>query len=337
MSAQPGTRIGTDGEGRALIRTVHTATAEAPVETLYALLAHARLWPAVFQPTVFVELLEVPGAETARTSPGALVERFRIWASVNGKVVSWSSRRELDEARRVIAFRQEHSTPPIASMSGTWRIEPAGGGLSRVELVHEFSTIDSSPESHGWIAQALERNSTAELGQLCRLAELDARFAAGGGLLTEFEDSFEVDAPPEAVYAFIEHGELWEKVLPHVERSVLTVEQDGAQRLELTTRTPDGGRHQTSSTRLCIAPDRIAYKQNLTPRILLGHAGLWTVAPAPGGRTRATSRHTFTLDPEALEQVLGAGTTVEAARAHLRESLGANSRATLEHAGAPGS
>ena len=66
MSGQPGIQVGTDDAGRALIRTVHTATAEAPVETLYGLLAHARLWPAVFQPTVFVELLDVPDRKSTR-------------------------------------------------------------------------------------------------------------------------------------------------------------------------------------------------------------------------------------------------------------------------------
>lgn len=309
------------------VRTVHTIEADAPAATVYGLLVGSRDWPAVFEPTVFVDQLE-----TGDAPDGSSYERFRLWATVNGRVVSWSSRRDLDPARRLITFRQEHSTPPIASMAGSWQVEEAGG-RSRVTLVHEFTTVDGGEQSAQWITTALDGNSNAELGQLARLAELDAEHGAGGALVDSFEDTFDIDAPPAAVYEFIDRGDLWHERLPHVEESVLTVGEDGAQHLALTTVTPDGGRHQTASTRIRVDASRLAYKQDRTPEILLGHAGLWTIAPLDGGtRTRATSRHTFTLRPDALERVLGAGTTVDSARAHMREALGANSRATLEHA-----
>jgi hypothetical protein len=308
--------------------TTHGIEADAPADTVYGLLEASVNWPAVFEPTVFVDPLETGG-----NGDGTAFERFRLWATVNGRVVSWSSRRELDRAARRISFKQEHSTPPIASMQGSWHVEELGAARSRVTLVHEFSTVDGTEQSAQWITQALDRNSTAELGQLARLAELDAAHGAAGGLVGAFEDTFDIDAPPAAVYEFIDRGDLWRDRLPHVEESVLTVGEDGAQHLALTTVTPDGGRHQTASTRIRVDASRLAYKQEKTPEILLGHAGLWTIAPLDGGaRTRAVSRHTFTLRPDALERVLGAGTTVESAREHMREALGANSRATLEHA-----
>ncbi|ACU75338.1 actinorhodin polyketide synthase bifunctional cyclase/dehydratase [Catenulispora acidiphila DSM 44928] len=310
------------------VRTTHTIRASAPAQTVYGLLAAAGNWPAVFEPTVFVDPLE-----HGPVAGGVTFERFRLWATVNGQVVSWSSRRELDPGSRLITFRQEHSTPPIASMSGSWHVEERGAEASDVTLVHEFTTVDGSEQSARWITAALDRNSTAELGQLARLAALDAAHEAGGALVDSFEDVFDIDAPPAAVYEFLDRGDLWHERLPHVEESVLTISEDGAQHLALTTVTPDGDRHHTASTRIRVDASRLAYKQEKTPEILLGHAGLWTIAPLDGGaRTRATSRHTFTLRPDALERVLGAGTTVAAARAHMREALGANSRATLEHA-----
>jgi aromatase len=310
------------------VTTTHAIEAEAPATTVYDLLAASGNWPAVFEPTVFVDPLE-----RGEAADGASFERFRLWATVNGRVVSWSSRRELDPARLRITFRQEHSTPPIASMAGSWQVEQTGSGRCRITLVHEFTTVDGTEQSAQWITAALDRNSTAELGQLARLAGLDARYAADGGLVDTFEDTFDIDAPPAAIYEFIDRGDLWQERLPHVEESVLVLGEDGAQHLALTTVTPDGGRHQTASTRIRVDSGRLAYKQDKTPELLLGHAGVWTVAPLDGGtRTRATSRHTFTLRPDAIEPVLGAGTTVASARAHMRQALGANSRATLEHA-----
>ncbi len=311
------------------VRTTHDVTAEAPADAVYRILATARDWPAVFEPTVFVDVLET-GAAAGQAS----FERFRLWATVNGRVVNWSSRRELDPVARLISFRQEHSTPPIASMAGSWHVEDLGGGRSRITLVHDFATVDGSRKSEEWITAALDTNSGRELGQLAALAEAESRHAGGGRLVETFEDAFELDVAPEAVFEFIDRGDLWEQRLPHVSRSRLTVGDDGAQRLVMTTVTPDGSEHETSSVRVRVDGGRLAYKQDKPPALLTGHAGLWTFAPLAGGRTLATSRHTFTLRPEAVEQVLGAGTTVEAAMRHMREALGANSRATLEHAAA---
>ena len=110
------------------VRTTHTIDADAPADTVYGLLAASRNWPAVFEPTVFVDPLDEGVA-----GDGVTFERFRLWATVNGQVVSWSSRRELDRSTRLITFHQEHSTPPIASMSGSWHVEqngPAGCAAS---------------------------------------------------------------------------------------------------------------------------------------------------------------------------------------------------------------
>jgi aromatase len=52
---------------------------------------------------------------------------------------------------------------------------------------------------------------------------------------------------------------------------------------------------------------------------------------APDGGV-VTARHTVAIDPAAVTEVLGAGATLDDARSHLRDVLGANSRATLSHA-----
>ncbi|KOG87069.1 cyclase, partial [Streptomyces varsoviensis] len=69
-------------------RTVHETEIDAPADTVYAIIADATAWPERFTPTVHVE----------REPLGAAAERLRIWATANGEVKHWTSRRDLDAA-----------------------------------------------------------------------------------------------------------------------------------------------------------------------------------------------------------------------------------------------
>ena len=51
-------------------------------------------------------------------------------------------------------------------MGGTWIIEPAGEGASRVRLLHDYRAVDDDPEGLAWIDQAVDRNSRSELAAL---------------------------------------------------------------------------------------------------------------------------------------------------------------------------
>lgn len=101
------------------------------------------------------------------------------------------------------------------------------------------------------------------------------------------------------------------------------------QDMTMETVTTDGGTHTTRSIRLCVPARSIVYKQLVPPALLSGHCGAWTF-----GEDTVTARHTVAIDPARVEEVLGKGATVADARTHLREVLGANSRATLRHAAA---
>lgn len=59
-------------------------------------------WPLFLPPTVHVEQLDFDGDH----------ERLRMWATANGHVTSWTSRRTLDPQRRRITFRQELPAAP---------------------------------------------------------------------------------------------------------------------------------------------------------------------------------------------------------------------------------
>ncbi|MET9351180.1 aromatase/cyclase [Streptomyces termitum] len=299
----------------------HTLDVAARPEVLYELVADAAAWPAVFGPTVHVRHLE----------RGDRAERFRIWATVNGAVSDWTSRRTLDPEGLRVTFRQERSRAPIAAMGGEWRFEPRPGGGTRLVLLHDFAAEDDDPETVKWIRAALDRNSAAELDALARVAELG--HPAREVILT-FTDTLRFPGTVSDAYAFVHRADLWARRLPHVSRVRLTEEPPGVQDLEMDTVTADGSAHTTRSVRVCEEPSWIAYKQRITPRLLLGHSGLWEFAPGGDGTTVATARHTVLLDPSAVPEVLGAGRTLADARAHVRDALGRNSLATLRHAAA---
>ncbi len=301
-------------------RVVHTLRTPAPARRLYELVARAELWPAVFEPAVHVRILE----------RGRSTERFQIWARVADQVKTWTSRRTLDPDALRVTFRQERTQPPIASMGGSWEFRRDGGG-TEIVLTHDFAAVDEA--ALPGLRAALDANSEKELAALARLAE---RQFPVEELLFTFEDTVQVPSGDDA-YAFIERSDLWADRLPHVGKVTLTEEAAdtgsvGVQDMTMETVTADGSRHTTRSIRLCFPGESIVYKQLVPPALLSGHSGAWLFGR--NEKDTVTARHTVAIDPTRIEEVLGRGRTVADARAHLREVLGANSRATLRHAAA---
>ncbi|UUY52440.1 aromatase/cyclase (plasmid) [Streptomyces yangpuensis] len=310
----------TMADGEQVHRTVHETEVAAPAGVVYGMIADAARWPLLFLPNVHVDRLEFDGAN----------ERLRMWATANGQVKSWTSRRVLDAAARRIEFRQEIPSAPLTAMSGTWIVEALGAERSKLTLLHAFSVAGDRAADAAWVERATDTNSRAELAGLAALAGQWARLDE---LVLSFEDSVRIDAPPQLVYAFLEDAGRWPDRLPHVSRLDLTEETAGVQVMSMDTLTADGAAHTTESVRVCF-PDaaRIVYKQTVTPVLMSAHTGAWTVAPGPAGTTIATSRHNVVLREEAVERVLGAGTDLAWARSYVREALGRNSTATLNHA-----
>ncbi|MFF5232891.1 aromatase/cyclase [Dactylosporangium sp. NPDC000521] len=296
----------------------HEITVAAPPDRVYALLADAAGWPALFPPTVHAVVTPLSDGH----------ERLQLWATANGAVKTWTSLRTLDPAARRITFRQEVSAPPVASMGGEWHVSQAGDGRSRVVLTHTYSAIGDDPAGLAWIEEAVERNSGAEL------AALEAGALADPGIDFEFSDSVEFAGSARDAHAFIWDAQHWPARLPHVVSVDLSGESDGepagVQRLRMETLAKDGSSHTTESIRVGLPGLRIVYKQTRPPALLTVHTGRWTFEERDGLVT-ATSQHRVVLRPAAIEQVLGAGKTVADARTFVREALGANSLATLRH------
>ncbi|MEV7088428.1 aromatase/cyclase [Streptomyces sp. NPDC093085] len=303
-----------------LHRAEHTLTVDAPADVLYGLVADVTRWPAVFEPTVHVSHLE----RTARA------ERFEIWAEVNGRVAHWTSRRVLDPVRRYVSFRQDHSTPPVTTMSGGWHFRELPDGATEIVLRHRFAVQDDDPEAVAAVTAALDRNGARELAAL-------ARVAAGPypveDLVFSFSDRVELAGTAAEAYAFVDRADRWPELLPHVSRVKLTEDEPHVQELEMDTVTADGSRHTTRSLRICRPERWIGYKQTETPDLMTGHSGVWRFEEGPSGAV-ATATHVVVLAPDAIARVLGPDATPAEARAYVRDALGRNSRTTLERVAA---
>ena len=295
----------------------HTVEIAAEPEAVHRLLADAVAWPHLFPPTVHVE----------REDLGSGRERLHIWALAGEDVRAWTSQRQVCGEELEIAFRQEVSAAPVASMSGVWRVRARPEGGSRVVLSHAFRAVADDPAGLDWIEQATDRNSRSELESLRTLAE---GLGERDQVLFTFADEVLVEAPPEPVYDFLYRADLWPRRLPHVARVDLAEPADRQQVLEMDTLSTEGVRHTTRSVRIGRPPRLLVYKQTATPAALAAHTGRWILQDGPRpGTTRAISEHTVRLDPDKALGLPGVGSLAEA-RDAVRRALGANSTITLE-------
>lgn len=296
----------------------HETTVAAPAADAYRLLADVENLPQIFPPTIFVEQTERTGDE----------ERIRVWATANGEATGWSARRTLDERALRIGFEQDVSPEPIASMRGTYIIEPLGEGSSRIRLRLDYRAAGDDPESLKWIDQAVEENARSQLASLKVSLE---RSHADRDLTFSFEDTVRVEGSAKDVYDFINEAHLWEERLPHVAAVRLVEDAAGLQTLEMDTRAKDGSLHTSKSYRVCFPDNKIAYKEVRGPELLSLHTGYWTFEDT-GDAVLASSQHTVVLDTAGIAKVLGPQATVADARKYVRDTLSFSSRATLGRA-----
>ncbi|REF00946.1 aromatase/cyclase [Thermomonospora umbrina] len=297
----------------------HEIDVQAPARQVYRLIAQVENWPRIFPPTVHVDQVERSGDE----------ERIRIWATANGLVKNWTSRRTLDPDGLRIDFRQEVSSPPVAAMGGTWIVEPAGDDACRVRLLHDYRAVDDDPEGLAWIDEAVDRNSRSELAAL--KANVELAIGPGESRLVAFEDSVEINGSAKDVYDFLNEADRWQERLPHVPKVTLTEETPGLQILEMDTRTKDGSTHTTKSIRVCFPHHKIVYKQIGLPALMSLHTGYWLLTETATGLT-ATSQHTVVINTDNITKILGEDADLARARDFVRNALSTNSLATLGHA-----
>jgi ribosome-associated toxin RatA of RatAB toxin-antitoxin module len=300
------------------VQTEHRTLIVAPAASVFRIVADVTRWPLFFHPTVHARVLERANDQ----------ETIRLWAFANDEVRTWTSRRRVDPHALRVEFRQTVCAPPVASMRGEWLLKPVDATSTMVVFGHEYRAVDDDPDSAAWIAEAVDRNSNAELAALKAAAQNHDRLDE---LVVSFEDTVFVDGSAHDVYEFLYQARQWPDRLPHVSRLDLREDDSGIQFMEMDTRAPDGSVHTTSSVRVCFPDEAIVYKQVRVPALMNAHTGTWTIR-YEGNRVRLTAQHDVLLDDSAVGQVLGRQATLAQARAFVRTALGNNSRTTMERA-----
>lgn len=85
------------------------------------------------------------------------------------------------------------------------------------------------------------------------------------------------------------------------------------------------------SVHVCFPETHIVFKQTRLPAIMRAHTGSWAVTRLPHG-VRATAHHTVLLRRGTVTELIGPGSTVDDARAMVRQVLSTLSLATLGRA-----
>lgn len=153
----------------------HTVTVLAPLKTVWEILLDVVGYARIFPPTQHVEIVE----------EGEGYQIARLTVDVNGELHTWTSRRDIDEPRHVIAYRQLTTAPIVGSMSGEWRAFHLAEDATQLVLTHDFTTREpvdgkvagrfTPEEAEELLLAAVERNSVADLGAVRDEAERRVR------------------------------------------------------------------------------------------------------------------------------------------------------------------
>ncbi|MET9819877.1 aromatase/cyclase [Streptomyces sp. NPDC006355] len=296
----------------------HEVTIAAPAGVVYGLLADAAHWPRYFPSIIHVEQLEFDGRQ----------ERHRLWDSVEGQVLSCTSRLTFSPDLRQVEYRHEQPAPPLTSMCGSWSVEELDQRHTRLIWRSTFTVAGDDPQDAAWAERTIDTTARLNLNSLRHHAQ---RWSDLDELVLSFEDTVRVNGPAELAYDLLYRARDWPELLPFVSRLDVRESPPGVQLVRMETEAMGGlPAAPTETVRICFPhAGRIVFKRTLAPSLLTTHIGEWSVLPDATGAT-VTAHQCVVLSQEDIEPLLGAGADVPQARRHVRESLGRLSRATLE-------
>ncbi|MFE0673359.1 aromatase/cyclase [Streptomyces sp. NPDC058867] len=296
----------------------HRAEVAAPAALVYGLLSDVAHGPRLFPNIAHME----------RFSGDGTTERVGVWLMSGDRVFPWVALRVLRPAELRIDYRQETTQAPVADMGGSWVVEPRSERTCLVRLLHDCQPASTDPAVLKFIAETLDRNSTAELAALKEAAE---REAADERLVVPIEDTARIDGSVEDVYEFLSDAAAWPERIPHIVSVAAREGGDGVQLLDWVTHTERGVDHPSKVVRVCFPSERIVYRHLLLPPLAAVHTGAYTVT-ADGDGTLVSSRHTVVLSPSGIASVLGEGADVVAAGDFTRRALSTSSTEVLARA-----
>jgi ribosome-associated toxin RatA of RatAB toxin-antitoxin module len=154
-----------------MFHTEHCITIDAPVQTVYEVLADVEGYSNLFPPTQSVTMLE----------QGPDYQIAKLVVEVSGQIQSWITRRDLDRERGIIRYRQLETAPLVQYMGGEWRCFPFGKEQTQLVITHDFAPREAvdglvlgkytSEQVEEMLCGAVERNSATDLAAVKQEAE----------------------------------------------------------------------------------------------------------------------------------------------------------------------
>lgn len=299
----------------------HQIEIAASAARAYELCADVRKWPEHFPPCQRVEVLE--------ERPG--YQRFEITALVNGRAMTWTSERSLDEAERLVTFHVLKPIPLLRRMKGAWRIYSTQRG-ALIVLEHEYELKDdvsglvpgvrTVADAEEFIRRSLDENSTRELEAYRQVLE----DADAGELESCFAEVLVMKVPPDKAYSDLQDARSWPTLLPHC-RAINMRYDDGQNQEFVMTVDVRGTDEHIRTVRRC-TPGTIEYFQPEPPPVLKEHRGAWRIEPHSEG-SRVTSWHRVRLNPAGVRNLWGDISAPEAL-ARVRDAINGNSLSTMQ-------
>ncbi|MGC0421785.1 SRPBCC family protein [Embleya sp. AB8] len=112
----------------------HAVTINAPIADVWQILLDVEGWVRLFPLTSAARITE--------SSPTHQI--VAITGDIGGQSQSWVSRRDIDEARRVIGYHQVETAPLMGRMGGEWRAVSTSATTTELTITHDFEPADSA-------------------------------------------------------------------------------------------------------------------------------------------------------------------------------------------------
>ncbi|WNV75807.1 SRPBCC family protein [Geodermatophilus sp. DSM 44513] len=148
---------------------------DAPIDHVWRMTNDLPAWPELFTEYASVEILE--------STDSYFKFRLSMHPDENGKVWSWVSERELDEAAREVRARRVEPGP-FEFMDIRWNYSPEGSG-TRMDWVQDFRMRPEAPIDTEGMTKRINANSKIQMEVI--KGKVEAAAGKDAGATTEGE------------------------------------------------------------------------------------------------------------------------------------------------------
>jgi ribosome-associated toxin RatA of RatAB toxin-antitoxin module len=311
-------------------KATHSIICDVPVGRVYRFISDSPRWPDVLEPCEAVTVVSSDDDS----------EHIEVTARVNDQSMTWQSRRRFLPAVYGVDAVVVRPMTLVKAMTTSWRVVALNSQQSLLLLEHDYDLcgevsglidgVRTHAEASRFIATAIDRNSTTELGNIKASVEADAYPEIDDSVASEqhMRHSIICRAPADAVYQLVRSTSSWPRIFDACQEvSLLEVTPDSE--LVRVYATSGGGTVSWDTRRRYSDSIRRVDYQLITPMPLVSSMrGEWRVIELGPELCLLTVDRAWQLLPEVAGIQPGIDTPSEAAR-YLRGYLHGNADAEM--------